>query len=129
MNAAEALALIPYAKFLGVEVQESDAGLVFVLPFRQELIGNRWLPALHGGVVGAFLELVATGALFTQAEQGRVPKPIDFNIDFLRSVGPRPTHGKATIVKHGRRIANVRVIAWQSDESKPVAAGTGNFLL
>lgn len=129
MNAAEALALMPYAKFLGVEVRENDTGLLFVLPFRDDLIGNRWLPALHGGVVGAFLELVATGALFTQTEEGRVPKPIDFNVDFLRSVGPRATLGKATIVKHGRRIANVRVLAWQTDETKPVAAGTGNFLL
>jgi acyl-coenzyme A thioesterase PaaI-like protein len=129
MNAADALATMPYAQFLGVEVLVSDTGTLFVLPFRDELIGNRWLPALHGGVVGAFLELVATGELFTQTEPGRVPKPIDFSVDFLRSVGPRTTHGKATIVKHGRRIANVRVIAWQSDESKPVAAGTGNFLL
>jgi len=129
MNAAEAFALMPYARFLGIEVQESGAGLLFVLPFREDLIGNRWLPALHGGVVGAFLELVATGALFTQTEEGRVPKPIDFNVDYLRSVGPRPTLGKATIVKHGRRIANVRVIAWQTDETRPVAAGTGNFLL
>lgn len=129
MKAADALALMPYAQFLGVEVRESESGLLFVLPFRDDLVGNRWLPALHGGVVGAFLELVATGALFTQAEAGRVPKPIDFNVDFLRSVGPRATHGKATIVKHGRRIANVRVFAWQTDENKPVAAGTGNFLL
>jgi uncharacterized protein (TIGR00369 family) len=129
MNAADALAMMPYARFLGVEVHESDSGARFVLPFRDELVGNRWLPALHGGVVGAFLELVATGELFTQTEPGRVPKPIDFNIDFLRSVGPRATHGKATIVKHGRRIANVRVIAWQLDENKPVATGTGNFLL
>jgi acyl-coenzyme A thioesterase PaaI-like protein len=129
MNAADAISLMPYARFLGVEVDTSGAGTVFVLPFREDLIGNRWLPALHGGVVGAFLELVATGELFTQAEAGRVPKPIDFSVDFLRSVGPRPTHGRATIIKHGRRIANVRVIAWQADESKPVAAGTGNFLL
>jgi uncharacterized protein (TIGR00369 family) len=129
MKAAEALAMMPYARFLGVEVHESDSGTVFVLPFREDLVGNRWLPALHGGVVGAFLELVATGELFEQTEAGRVPKPIDFSIDYLRSVGPRPTRGKATIVKHGRRIANVRVIAWQTDETKPVAAGTGNFLL
>jgi acyl-coenzyme A thioesterase PaaI-like protein len=129
MNAADALAMMPYARFLGVEVHASDSGTLFVLPFRDALVGNRWLPALHGGVVGAFLELVATGELFTQTEPGRVPKPIDFNIDFLRSVGPRATHGKATIVKHGRRIANVRVIAWQLDENKPVATGTGNFLL
>jgi len=129
MKAAEALAVMPYANFLGIEVRENAAELLFVLPFREDLVGNRWLPALHGGVVGAFLELVATGALFTQTEEGRVPKPIDFNVDFLRSVGPRPTLGKATIVKHGRRIANVRVIAWQTDETRPVAAGTGNFLL
>lgn len=129
MNAADAIARLPYARFIGLEVEDGGEGTVFVLPFREELVGNRWLPALHGGVVGAFLELVATGELFTQVEPGRVPKPIDFNVDFLRSVGPRTTRGRATIVKHGRRIANVRVIAWQQDEAKPVAAGTGNFLL
>jgi acyl-coenzyme A thioesterase PaaI-like protein len=129
VNAAEAIAGLPYARYIGLEVEETSEGRIFVLPFRDDLIGNRWLPALHGGVVGAFLELVATGELFTQVEPGRVPKPIDFNVDYLRSVGPRTTRGRATIVKHGRRIANVRVLAWQLDESKPVAAGTGNFLL
>jgi acyl-coenzyme A thioesterase PaaI-like protein len=129
VKAAEAIANMPYARHMGVEVEHTDAGNVFVLPFRDDLVGNRWLPALHGGVVGAFLELVATGELFTQVEAGRVPRPIDFSIDFLRSVGPRETRGRATIVKHGRRIANVRVVAWQVDETKPVATGTGNFLL
>jgi acyl-coenzyme A thioesterase PaaI-like protein len=120
---------MPYGRHLGVRVETTDTGTIFVLPFRDDLIGNRWLPALHGGVVGAFLELVATGELFAQAEPGRVPKPINFSVNYLRSVGPRETRGKAVIVKHGRRIANVRVIAWQVDESKPVAAGIGNFLL
>jgi acyl-coenzyme A thioesterase PaaI-like protein len=129
MNAAEAVTRMPYGRHLGVRVEVSDAGTTFVLPFRDDLIGNRWLPALHGGVVGAFLELVATGELFAQSEAARVPKPINFSVNYLRSVGPRETRGKAVIVKHGRRIANVRVIAWQADESKPVAAGIGNFLL
>jgi uncharacterized protein (TIGR00369 family) len=123
------LARIPYAQFLGVRVDEDRAGTVLVLPFREDLIGNRWLPALHGGVVGAFLELVAVAAMLAQSELERVPKPINFSIDYLRSAGPADTRGRATIVKHGRRIANVRVTAWQADESKPVAAGTGNFLL
>ena len=120
---------MPYGRHLGVRVESTGDGTVFVLPFREDLIGNRWLPALHGGVVGAFLELVATGELFAQAETGRVPKPINFSVNYLRSAGPREMRGKAVIVKHGRRIANVRVIAWQVDESKPVAAGVGNFLL
>jgi len=129
MNAADAITHMPYGRHLGVRVETNDKGTLFVLPFRDDLVGNRWLPALHGGVVGAFLELVATGELFAQAEAGRVPKPINFSVNYLRSVGPRDTFGQAVIVKQGRRIANVRVVAWQLDESKPVAAGVGNFLL
>ena len=129
MSADPPLLGIPYARFLGVRVEADARGPVIVLPFRDDLIGNTWLPALHGGVVGAFLELVAMAAMLGQGDGGRVPKPINFSVDYLRSVGPVETRGRAAIVKHGRRIANVRVIAWQVDETKPVAAGTGNFLL
>ena len=129
MSVEAAIERIPYARYLGVRVERDERGPVIVLPFRDDLIGNTWLPALHGGVVGAFLELVGVGTMLVQSDLARVPKPINFSIDYLRSVGPRDTRGRATIVKHGRRIANVRVVAWQVDESKPVAAGTGNFLL
>lgn len=129
MSVGGALSQIPYARFLDVRVETDDRGTVIVLPFRDELVGNRWLPAIHGGVVGAFLELVAVGTMLAQSELERVPKPINFSVDYLRSAGPVEIRGRATIVKHGRRIANVRVVAWQADEAKPVAAGTGNFLL
>jgi acyl-coenzyme A thioesterase PaaI-like protein len=72
---------------------------------------------------------VALVQLVEMGESERVPKPIDFSIDYLRSAGPRETRGRAEIVKHGRRIANVPVLAWQEDPARPVAAGTGNFLL
>ena len=62
-------------------------------------------------------------------DNARVPKPINFSVDYLRSAGPRVTRGRAEIVKHGRRVVNVRVLAWQDDPQKPVAAGVGNFLL
>jgi len=126
----QALAVIPYAGFLGVRLEEEDGeGIVCVLPFRDDLVGNAALPALHGGVVGAFLELTALVQAIELADSERVPKPINFSVDYLRSAGPRDTRGRAEIVKHGRRIANVRVIAWQDDPARPVAAGVGNFLL
>ena len=127
--------LIPYAKFLGLEVRREKEGLLCVLPFREEIIGNRLLPAIHGGVVGAFLELTAFAVLLDEAEAERVPKPINFTIDYLRSAKPRDVYGSAEIVKHGRRIANVRVVAWQDDpdseqgERRTVSAGIGNFRL
>lgn len=129
MRGRRALEVIPYARFLGVTLEETQGGPVCRLPFRDDLVGNTALPAVHGGVVGAFLELTALIALLDQTDSERVPRPIDFNVDYLRSVGPRDTRARAEIVKHGRRIANVRVVAWQDDPAKPVAAGIGNFLV
>jgi acyl-coenzyme A thioesterase PaaI-like protein len=129
MKAARALEVIPYARFLGAWVEQASDGLRCVLPFRDDLVGNAQLPALHGGVVGAFLELTALLQLLELADSDRVPKPINFSVNYLRSAGPRDTQGRAEIVKHGRRIANVRVLAWQEGPDKPVAAGVGNFLV
>lgn len=129
MRGRRALELVPYARFLGVGLEDADGGPICLLPFRDDLVGNAALPALHGGVVGAFLELAALVGLVDHTDSDRVPRPINFSVNYLRSVGPRVTRARAEIVKHGRRIANVRVVAWQDDPAKPVAAGVGNFLL
>ena len=123
------LAAIPYARFLGVEEARSDGALELVLPFRDEIVGNMRLPAVHGGVLGAFLELTALLRLIDESGTDRVPKPITFSVDYLRSAGPTTTRARAEIFKLGRRIAHVHVIAWQDDRARPVAAGNGKFLL
>ena len=123
------LAAIPYPRFLGVGVERGEDGLECVLPFRDEIIGNARLPAVHGGVLGAFLELTALLRLIDESGTDRVPKPISFSVDYLRSAGPATTRARAEIFKLGRRIANVHVVAWQDDRSRPVVSGIGKFLL
>jgi acyl-coenzyme A thioesterase PaaI-like protein len=120
---------IPYARFLGLRVERDEQGLLCVLPFRDEIVGNARLPAVHGGVVGSFLEMTALLGLLDESEAEGIPKPINFSTDYLRSAGPSDTLGRAEIVKLGRRIANVRVVAYQDDPTKLVAAGIGNFRL
>lgn len=120
---------IPYARFLGVALERNDGVLECVLPFRDEIVGNASLPAVHGGVIGAFLELTALLHLVDEGGGERIPKPITFNVDYLRSAGPATTRARAEIFKLGRRIAAVRVVAWQDDPGRPVAAGNGKFLL
>ena len=129
MKAADAVGAIPYARLLDIRMEETPEGLICVMPFRHDIVGNIVLPAIHGGVVGAFLELTALMQLMEVVDDQRVARPINFSIDYLRSAGPRDVRGRAEIVKHGRRIANVRVLAWQDDPARPVAAGIGNFLL
>jgi uncharacterized protein (TIGR00369 family) len=124
------LEAIPYARFLGVGVERgADGVLECVLPFRDEIIGNARLPAVHGGVLGAFLELTALLRLIDESGTDRVPKPITFSVDYLRSAGPATTRARAEIFKLGRRIANVHVVAWQEDRTRPVVSGIGKFLL
>ena len=120
---------IPYARFLGVEVERTDGALECVLPFRREIVGNAVLPAVHGGVLGAFLELTALLQLIEDSGSERVPKPITFSVDYLRSAGPSTTRARAEVFKLGRRIANVRVVDWQDDPRRPVVAGNGKFLV
>jgi uncharacterized protein (TIGR00369 family) len=121
---------IPYARFLGIAVDEVDErGVLVRLRFDRRLVGNAALPAIHGGVIGAFLEFAAILELVRQGEGERLPKPIDLTIDYLRSAGPADAFARATITKHGRRVANVRVEAWQESVDRLVAAAHGHFLL
>jgi uncharacterized protein (TIGR00369 family) len=125
----DVLDAIPYARFLGVEVERTAGGLECVLPFREEIVGNPVLPAIHGGVIGAFLELTALLRLIDESGTDRVAKPINFTIDYLRSAGALTTRARADIFKLGRRVAVVHVVAWQDDAARPVASGNGKFLL
>ena len=120
---------IPYAQFLGVHVEQRGNEITLVMPFKDSLIGNVMLPALHGGTIGALLEFTAVIQLLAESQSSSLPKTVDFSIDYLRSGRPETTYARASIAKHGRRVANVQVEAWQSERAKPIASGHGHFML
>lgn len=120
---------VPYVRYLGMRVEMAGDEMTAVLPFADHLVGNPMLPALHGGVIGAFLEMTALAQLSLAQPGGRVPKTIDVTIEYLRSARAQDTYARATLRKLGRRVANVQVEAWQESRAQPVAGMTGHFLL
>ncbi|NNE52727.1 MAG: PaaI family thioesterase [Sulfitobacter sp.] len=138
---------VPYIQFLGIEFERRGNELTAVLPFKDELIGNPLLPALHGGATSAFLEVTAiitlswafiwedmeSGALdvtnLTPDKLPRLPKTIDFTVDYLRSGLPRDGYARARINRSGRRYASVHVEAWQDHREKLYAQATGHFVM
>lgn len=120
---------IPYARFLGVRAELAGDEMTAVLPFADHLIGNPTLPAIHGGVLGAFMEMTALIQLSIKEGQARQPRVIDVSIEYLRSGRPLTTYARAEIKKVGRRIANVHVEAWQEQRDAPIAALRGHFLV
>ncbi|MGD9981597.1 MAG: PaaI family thioesterase [Hyphomonadaceae bacterium] len=125
---AGAIARIPYARFLGIRAELKGDELTLVMPFEPHLVGNPLLPALHGGVVGALMEVTALTQLAIASKSERFPKTIDINIDYLRSGKPVDTFARARVVKIGRRIANVQAEAWQGERGQPIATLHGHFL-
>lgn len=120
---------IPYARHLGLEVQRGDAGVLVHLPCREALIGNFMLPALHGGVLGALIELIARVAAQNQDTETRCPRILDCHINYLRSAKARSTFASADIIRQGRRSSLVQVTCWQGERSKPIASGQVQLLL
>lgn len=130
---------IPYIGFLGVQFERRGDELTAILPYSEHLIGNPILPALHGGAVGAFLEIAAQIELgwqtyWPQFEAGAtgpraIPKTIDFTVDYLRSGLPRDAYARAVVNRSGRRFASVHVEAWQDNRAKLFAQATGHFLM
>ncbi len=138
---------VPYIQFLGIQFERRGDELTGVLPFSDNLIGNPILPALHGGATAAFLEVTAImtlswGLIWEDMESGaldvsnldqvhlpRLPKTIDFTVDYLRSGLPRDAYARARINRSGRRYASVHVEGWQDNRAKLFAQATGHFLM
>ena len=124
---ARMLAEVPYMRFLGMTAELAGDEMTATLPFSQHLVGNPILPALHGGVIGAFLEMTAVCQLTLLEPLRRQPRTIDVTIEYLRPGRALTTYARADVRKVGRRIANVHVEAWQEARDRPIAALHGHF--
>ena len=120
---------VPYVRFRGMRVEVAGDEMTAVLPFAQHLIGNPVLPALHGGVIGAFMEMTAIARMTLAQPDRRIPKTIDITIEYLRPGRPMDTYARADLRKVGRRVANIHVEAWQDRRDQPIAFLRGHFLL
>lgn len=123
------LATIPYARFLGFSVLQDGSNVIGRMAFDERRMGNTRVRALHGGTLGALMELTGMCQLLTMSEIVRVPKTVNITVEYLRSAQAVDTFARATVTRHGRRVANVQVVAYQDDPAKPVAAANAHFLL
>lgn len=125
------LTLMPYARRIGVSAipDPGGEGLLFRLEPRESNIGNVLLPALHGGVVAAFMETAATLDLMLATHVPRLPRIVDISIDYLRTARMAPTLARCSLLREGRRMGNVRVSAWQEHEAAPVATARLHLVL
>jgi uncharacterized protein (TIGR00369 family) len=126
------MTLPPYAEALGLTVEPGEAAPTYVMPFAQGVVGRPGF--LHGGALGGLLEMAAIGALKQALAEGpdadgpRI-KPVNVTVDYMRGGRDKPTRARGSVTRLGTRIANVEAIAWQDDETRPIAAARMNYLI
>lgn len=121
-------ALPPYAELLRLRVERGEAGVQFVMPFHEDVVGRPGY--LHGGAIAGLLEFAAFVSLREAVSDERVEmKPITVTVDYMRGASDRDTFAAAVIERLGSRIANVEAFAWQEERNAPVASARLNFLL
>jgi acyl-coenzyme A thioesterase PaaI-like protein len=130
---------IPYAVLIGIESLAIGEDYVFKLPKNNDNLGNPSLPAIHGGVIGGFMESAGALHVMLFSDALTVPKVVDFSIDYLSPGRHLDSYARCHLVRQGRKIANIRCTAAQAiDENnlvlginwdKPIAVARMNILM
>jgi acyl-coenzyme A thioesterase PaaI-like protein len=114
----QALLSSPVARWLQAELTNREN--VYRLRFAERHIGNPFVRALHGGVVGSMMELSALLDLARLDENTR-GEIVSSSIDYLRVTKDADLHARVEIVRIARRLAFLDVWCWQDAEDVPVA--------
>jgi len=122
--------LIPFNKFLGVRVLVLELGRVELeIPWRDELIGDPFKPAVHGGVISTLADTAGGMALWTALDNPtqRV-STIDLRIDYLRPGRLEALVAEAVVVRAGRNVGvtDIRVFH-PSARGEVIATGKGVY--
>jgi uncharacterized protein (TIGR00369 family) len=126
------LDLIPYSSFIGAQakVLKADSeNVLYWLDRRASNIGNPSLPAIHGGVIGGFLELSASIEVLYTLDVNVVPKVVDFSLDYLRPGRYKTIYANCTVLRQGKKLVNVTATAWQDNPETPIATARCHFLI
>lgn len=122
---------VPHNRALGLRFVDYAKGeATILLPFAEHLVGNPETGVLHGGAISSLLDATCGAAVFMALGE---PKPIatlDLRIDYLKMAEPRrDVVCKCTCYKVTKNVAFVRGVAYHDDESDPIAAAAGSFII
>ncbi len=99
---------IPFNQVLGVRVSHLAQSFARLeIPFRPDLIGDPFRPAIHGGVHSALIDTCGGAAAFTLITPPETVSTIDLRIDYLRLGEAKMLVCESTVSRMGNRVASV----------------------
>lgn len=130
-NAHAFIEALPHSKALGMRVVKFDtAKAVLTMPYDSRFVGDPATGVIHGGAVSALLDTTSGAAVLCHPLAPMATATLDLRIDYYRAATPgQSITAHAECYHVTRSVAFVRVTAYDEDESRPVAGGTGAFTI
>ena len=125
-NLADVMQIAPFHRWLGLKiVQQNNDHLELEMPWREELVSNPVIGAVHGGILASLIDL--TGLYAIIAAGGVARATVDLRVDYHRAATNGPLRAIGQVVKLGKTIstADTRII---DDDERLVASGRGTYL-
>ncbi|MGH9904052.1 MAG: PaaI family thioesterase [Pyrinomonadaceae bacterium] len=98
-----ALQKVPFAKLIGIELEEVDAGVAtLALDIREELKQNHGV--VHGGAVASLIDSATAFAIISILPPDERATTVDLTISYLRPLTTGRIRAKARVVRAGRRL-------------------------
>ncbi len=119
-----------FSQSLGLVFDINQKGPYTKLLFKEFLVGNPLIPALHGGVIAGLLENASLFHLLWTCEVGYLPRLIHISFEFLSTCETKDTFASCNINRKGKNIINISARAWQSDRlDKVIATANCSYLI
>ena len=120
---------VPFNRFLGLHLESIAEGeAVMVLPLLEELIGDPFRPALHGGVVSTLIDTCGGAAVWSGAEPSDRVSTVDLRVDFLRPGPLEELVCEARVVRLGNHVGVTTMrVHGRSNPDRTIATGSGVY--
>lgn len=115
----EALATVPFAKLLGLELDAIGPGTAtLALEVRTDLTQNQGI--VHGGAIASLIDTATAFAILSLITPEERVTTVDLTISYLRPVTSGRVRAMAKVVRAGRRLFVVSAEVF--DESETLAS-------
>ena len=121
----------PYGRHLGVYYFGFSKSTSYMgLAWSDKLLASRTSKALHGGVITALMDEAFGGASIAQIGKVTSMATIDLRIDYARpAIAGEDLFCIAECYRQTKRVCFVKGQVFQNDPDKPIAFGTGTFMI